>query len=153
MRREIVIGIVFMLVIPAISTNKTDSSYFNENGGTLYVGGFGPNNYTKIQDAIDNASNGDTVFVYDDSSPYYENIGIDKSINLLGENRETTVISGNKDEEIVIIIKANHVNISHFTITTSRCVVSTIFVMRLDVVEHHLTLPYRTVNSGIPCVP
>jgi len=121
MRREIVIGIVFMLVIPAISTNKTDSSYFNENGGTLYVGGFGPNNYTKIQDAIDNASNGDTVFVYDDSSPYYENIGIDKSINLLGENRETTVISGNKDEEIVIIIKANHVNISHFTITTSRC--------------------------------
>ena len=35
----------------------------NYNGNTLYVGGSGPGNFTKIQDAIDNASNGKTVFV------------------------------------------------------------------------------------------
>jgi len=64
MRKEITIGVVFMLAIPVISTDKTNPGYFNENGNTLYVGGSGPNNYTKIQDAIDNASNGDTVFVY-----------------------------------------------------------------------------------------
>jgi hypothetical protein len=31
-------------------------------GNILYVGGSGPENYTRIQDAVDNASDGDTVF-------------------------------------------------------------------------------------------
>ena len=34
------------------------------NGKTLYVGGSGEGNYTKIQDAINDSSDGDTVFVY-----------------------------------------------------------------------------------------
>ncbi len=50
------------------------SSMPNFYGNIFYVGGSGFGNYTKIQDAIDNSSNGDTIFVYDDSSPYYENI-------------------------------------------------------------------------------
>jgi hypothetical protein len=45
----------------------------------LYVGGTGEGNYSRIQDAIDDAVDGDTVFVYDDSSPYYEHIRINKS--------------------------------------------------------------------------
>ena len=39
-------------------------------GNILYVGGSGPGNYTKIQDALDNATEGDTVYVY--SNTYYE---------------------------------------------------------------------------------
>ncbi len=61
---------------------------------TLFVGGSGPGNYTKIQDAINNASHGDTVFVYDDSAPYYESLKINVSIQLVGENRNTTSIEG-----------------------------------------------------------
>ena len=38
---------------------------FNIDGDTLYVGGDGPNNYTTIQSAIDDAVDGNTVFVYD----------------------------------------------------------------------------------------
>jgi len=45
---------------------------------TLYVGGSGFGNYSTIQDAVDNASSGDTVYVYDDSSPYIENVVVDK---------------------------------------------------------------------------
>jgi len=61
------------------------------DGNTLYVGGSGPNNYTKIQDAIDNASNGDTVFVY--NGTYYEShIEINTSIRLIGENKTNTII-------------------------------------------------------------
>jgi len=89
-------------------------------GNTLYVGGSGPGNYSKIQDAIGNASNGDTVFVYNDSSPYHEwNIQINKSINLIGEDRYSTIIDGNKKTYDVIFITANWVNISGFTIQKS----------------------------------
>jgi len=66
------------------------------NGNTLYVGGTGEGNYTRIQDAINDANDGDTIFVYDDSSPY-EGFGIsDKSVNLVGENKNTTII----DEDV-----------------------------------------------------
>ena len=67
------------------------------------MGGSGPNNYTKIQDAIDNASDGDTVFVYDGT--YYENIIINKSINLTGENKDTTIIDGNGMNMLLAIMK------------------------------------------------
>jgi parallel beta-helix repeat protein len=84
-------------------------------GNILYVGGSGPNNYTKIQDAINDATNGDTVFVYDDSSPYYENLVISKSIYLIGENWKSTIIDGSEDGN-VIIISANRVTITRFTL-------------------------------------
>jgi nitrous oxidase accessory protein NosD len=87
-------------------------------GNILYVGGIGPGNYTRIQDAIDNASDGDTVYVYDDSSPYNENLIVDKSITLKGENKETTVINGN-ESEIVIDISSDNVILSGFTILNS----------------------------------
>jgi pectin methylesterase-like acyl-CoA thioesterase len=61
-------------------------------GNTLYVGGSGFGNYTKIQDAIDNASEGDTIFVH--NGIYNENITIIKTINLIGEDKNTTIING-----------------------------------------------------------
>jgi len=85
------------------------------SGNTLYVGGTGPGNYTKIQDAIDNASDGDTVFVYDDSSPYYENIIVDKSINLIGENKDTTVIDG-RDLNNGVVFFTDGILLNGFTI-------------------------------------
>ena len=50
---------------PAIAINNPIKPI--SSGNTLYVGGTGEGNYTKIQDAIDNASDGDTVYVFDDS--------------------------------------------------------------------------------------
>ena len=56
-----------MCVIPStVSVTVEQSSISTLYGNVLYVGGTGPKNYTKIQNAIDNASNGDTVFVFDD---------------------------------------------------------------------------------------
>jgi parallel beta-helix repeat protein len=90
------------------------------SGNTLYVGGSGGGNYTTIQSAVENASNGDTVFVYDEGSPYYENITIDKSINLIGEDKNTTVIDyNNSNSERIIFIVSDNVSISGFTIQNS----------------------------------
>lgn len=88
---------------------------FNLNGNTLYVGGDGPGNYSSIQDAIDDSSEGDTVFVFDDSSPYYEEVVINKSINLLGEDKKNTIIDGNGTGDVISIV-ADGINISGFTI-------------------------------------
>jgi parallel beta-helix repeat protein len=83
------------------------------DGNTLYVGGSGPNNYTKIQDAIDDAVAGDTVFVY--NGTYYENVVVEKSISLIGEDRDSTVINGNSNGRVVYIT-ANYTLIIGFKI-------------------------------------
>ena len=81
--------------------NVKKSSMPVSNGNTLYVGGSGEGNYSKIQDAIDNASNGDTVFVY--NGTYYENIVVDKTINLIGEDKNKTSIDGQGNGNVVEI--------------------------------------------------
>jgi parallel beta-helix repeat protein len=80
----------------------------------LFVGGTGPGNYSRIQDAVNNASTGDTVFVYDDSAPYYESITINVRISLRGEHRNTTSIEGGNH---AISIFADGVNVSGFRIS------------------------------------
>jgi len=121
----IVVGITILFlgtcINPSVAIDNVKESFLLlSNGNTLYVGGSGEGNYSKIQDAIDNASEGDTVFVYDDSSPYYEHLIVNKSISLIGEDKETTVIDGNKTGDVVYIwYYANWVNISGFTIQNS----------------------------------
>lgn len=116
----IIVLFIGISVIPSSGIqidNKTIIS--TSRGNTLYVGGNGSGNYTEIQDAIDDSFNGDTVFVYNDSSPYYEDkIKISKSIYLFGEDKETTIIEGSGTEKVVIIT-AHNVEISGFTITKS----------------------------------
>ncbi|RLF63839.1 MAG: hypothetical protein DRN31_01550, partial [Thermoplasmata archaeon] len=91
--RTLVTVIIFLFLIDGMFSVTGSSE--NNSSGILYVGGSGPGNYTSIQSALDNASSGDTVFVYDDSSPYEECIVVDKSITIMGENRDTTAIDGN----------------------------------------------------------
>ena len=95
-----------------------ESGVKNTNRGSkiLYVGGTGAGNYTKIQDAVDNASNGDTVFVF--KGIYKEHINVTKTLNLIGENRNNTIINGS-NKGTIVNISANWVNISNFNIRNS----------------------------------
>jgi parallel beta-helix repeat protein len=84
-------------------------------GNVLYVNTTGTGGaYTSIQDAIDNANDGDIIYVYNGS--YYENVEVDKTINLIGESKENTVIDGSGSGDVVNIT-VNWVNITGFTIT------------------------------------
>jgi len=120
MEKTIALVIIFLFVMmsfTSISGNQINENIVNpsDKGIILYVGGSGEGNYSKIQDAIDNASDGDTVFVYDDNSPYEENPIVNKSIKLIGENRNTTFINGSYYGD-VIYISANSTTITGFTI-------------------------------------
>ncbi len=109
--------ILFTTVVPlsaTISWKKTSHPSNMEN--ILYVGGSGPNNYTKIQEAIDAAMAGDSIFVYDDSSPYKENITVSKPLIIQGENKYTTIIDGSHGTDNSIQINADNVTITNFTI-------------------------------------
>lgn len=100
----------------AISASSTTSKLITKNENFLYVGGSGPENYTKIQNAVENASSDDTIFVF--NGTYYENVLINKSIQLVGENEENTIIDG-KDGLFSISIKSQNVLIKHIKITNS----------------------------------
>lgn len=96
------IGIGIVPTTVAISKDKTTIP-------TLDSRGF-------IQGLIDNASNGDTIYIPSDI--YYENIIINKSISLIGEDKNITIIDGSKIGHVVNVT-ADWVNISGFTIQNS----------------------------------
>lgn len=71
-----------------------------------------------IQEAINNASSGDTIFVH--NGKYYEHVVINKSVSLIGEDIDFTVIDGNTTASgSVINITANNVLLMNFTIRGS----------------------------------
>jgi len=122
-RNAITIGIIIFFVLsvsfPLSLGFNVNKSFIIFDGNILYVGGGGPDNYTSIQAAIDDAIDGDTVFVFDDSSPYYENnIIISKSINLIGENKDTTIIDG--EDEDILFVQAYNVTLCEFKIQNGR---------------------------------
>jgi len=105
--------------------NKETRQAMNDGGSTIYVDDdntAGPwdgtldNPYQFVQDGIDHALGGDTVYVF--KGTYVENIVVSKSIELIGEDKENTVITGDGFGTVVKII-AECVNVSRFTITKS----------------------------------
>lgn len=102
-------------IIPSTGSTVVSIKSFT-SGNTLYVGGSEPGNYSSIQSAINDAFDGDTVFVYNDSSPYSENVIVDKSINLIGEDKNTTIIDG-RGMGYVVKITADEASITGFTFT------------------------------------
>ena len=108
---------IVILLLIGLFIFSNSGSYQIENTKaavtTFYVDDDGLEGYVNIQYAIDNASIGDTVYVY--HGFYQENLVINKSINLIGEGKGITIIDG--DDKIVISISSSNVEIMGFTIT------------------------------------
>ncbi len=119
-----ILGCLLMILTNVVPTSSTTFSeqipHPMKMGKILYVGGSGPDNYTKIQDAINDSAIGDTVFVYDDSSPYFEAVQIDRSISLLGEGKQTTIIDASTiKNQSAVSISSDGVVVQGFTVQNS----------------------------------
>ncbi|MBU0498175.1 MAG: hypothetical protein KKC68_01200 [Candidatus Thermoplasmatota archaeon] len=73
---------------PSSMAESLKPSFF---GATLFVGGSGPGNYSNISAAYENASDGDTIYVF--PGIYTEkNLIINKSLTFIGHNMDTTIL-------------------------------------------------------------
>ena len=106
-----------------------DTYHFTTESITIYVDdnydnstpGWNVTHFNKIQDGMYAANENDTVFVY--SGRYEEYVILDKPIRLIGENRESTFITGeyeeepnDQKEEYVVLITAEMAEFSGFSI-------------------------------------
>jgi len=111
MKKVMILSMVGILLLNIITFFSSIGICQETSSKTLYVGGTGDASCNSIQDAINASESGDMVIVY--SGTYYENIVIDKSIDLISENRGKTIIEGD------INISVNATAVVNFTINGS----------------------------------
>ena len=78
--------------------------------------GWGYDHFNNIQDGIDAVNESGTVYVF--NGTYYENVVVNKTIDLIGEDKNTTIVDGGESGDVVYV-SADTVNITGFTIKNS----------------------------------
>jgi len=80
---------------------------------TIYV----PDDYERIQWAIDNASAGDNIIVR--PGTYNENVDVDVSVEIrsYSQNPGDTIVKASNPDDHVFYVTASNVNITGFTVT------------------------------------
>lgn len=114
MLRKFVFIIMFVLPL-CISLSAFNNQPVKSGTTTWTVDDDGSADFHTIQDAINSPQvmHGDTIYVY--SGTYDENVVVNKTVSLIGENMKTTLIDG-KGTDAVISVVANNVVIDGFNI-------------------------------------
>lgn len=109
MNGKAVSGLMLALLMIGMLTLAFNIQLAKSEPGMIIV----PDDYSTIQEAINVANPGDTVFV--ENGTYYENVVVNKTLWLTGEDEETTFIDGNRTGAVVKI-EGNNVAVKGFTI-------------------------------------
>lgn len=115
--RILAIGILQCIILSSLFFSPANGEEITAQ--TVYVGGNGPGNYSSIQDASENVTQGGTIFVY--QGTYHERLIVTKPVHLMGENKNTTIIDGDLTG-YVVSLNAGNTTLSGFTITHSEMI-------------------------------
>ncbi|UCF50427.1 MAG: right-handed parallel beta-helix repeat-containing protein [Thermoplasmatales archaeon] len=126
MKKKIIGIIICTLLITSAAVPITGQFLKNiiyepiTNRGTVYVDDdqdpswYDATHVKTIQEGIINASIGDMVFVY--NGIYNENVIVDKTVDLVGEDEYNTIIHGIDESDNAVKISADWCNFSEFTV-------------------------------------
>ena len=136
-KRTLHLAVIILLLLGMLALRVNIQSARAEPGIIVV-----PDKYAKIKWAIGNVTAGTTIFVR--SATYYEHLDINKPLTLVGENRDSTIIDGNKTGT-VIKVTANDVVIRGFTIRNSNQSAGTSYAgikvsgRRCNITGNHIT--------------
>jgi len=134
------ISVFFLIVLGGVVVLSGFMSQ-DVNAETITVAKDGSGNYQKIQSAIDEANEGDTIRVFE--GIFYEHVTVPISIDLIGNGSDVTTIDGSGWGGVVKI-RANWVNMSGFTLTNGGSSVEGISLSGSD----NSTISECLVNTG-----
>lgn len=113
MKKDSLLSILFSFII--ISTlcgsgiTPTLMQQVMADSATIYV----PDRYSTIQEAVNAANPGDTVIVR--PGIYSENVFLNKTLTLIGEDRNATIINGGGSGNVIHVVSPN-IAIMNFTV-------------------------------------
>jgi len=107
--RRTVSALMIMLLLIGVSMLSFNVQRAKAEPNTIVV----PDDFPTVQEAINAANHGDTIFIR--SGNYHEDIVVNKSLSLIGENRQHTVLNGS-GSGTALDITANNVNVTNLTI-------------------------------------
>jgi parallel beta-helix repeat protein len=116
MEKKTVIAIMLTLLLSSILTLAFKFQPVRAEPKTWIVDDDGPADFASIQEAVNAANPGDTVYV--ENGIYYENVNVNKAISLTGESRENTIVDGG-GVAAVIIIEEDNVLVTGFMVRNS----------------------------------
>ncbi len=152
--------IIFLLInisfLPVISsTSISINKFIGDSRNVIMVDDDGDGDYTSIQEAINNATSGDTIEVY--SGTYMEtNIIVDKQLILQGVDSELgggggtgkPLIINSYDDKKVILVTSDGCSISGFHIRSTGCCSWGIYLYQSN--YHHIYQnEIDNINFGI----
>jgi parallel beta-helix repeat protein len=148
MKRELIKSLALIAVLVTVSVAM--SIHETQASSTLTV----PDQYPTIGAAVSQASAGDTIFVK--TGVYKENVVINKPLTLEGQNSTNTLIigSGGSNPAAVLILVANNVKVSGFTIESLNYTTTTMYAYGIWVEANNCTIQGNIVQNtytGIFC--
>ena len=108
---KLIVTVIWILVISCFAV----SNVYGET--TITVDDSGGANYTSIQDAVNNANDGDTILVY--TGTYTENVDVKKRLIIKSDsgNPDDTIVQAADPDDHVFHVTADNVIISGFRVT------------------------------------
>jgi hypothetical protein len=97
-----IVSLLIASIMPVTAQDLSgDLVYVSTTGDNVNNNGNQDNPYQTIQYAMDNVGESGTIYI--EAGIYYENLTISKSVTLIGDNQETTIIDGSGSNRVILI--------------------------------------------------